>query len=126
MPSEKTKSSKRRVPKTALGKHMKKLGFTNRYAVYLLLLLVAGLVGGFILAYLSIRAQYVGALACWTVVFTPIGTGVTIVLGKTVDKSKAENTGGNGDGIKYALAMMSGAQDAADEGVDDFPESPQI
>lgn len=107
MAGEKTKSSSRRNPKTALGRHLKKLGFTNRYAVYLLFLLIAGLVGGFYLAVLSIQAQYMGALACWTVVFTPIGTGVTIVLGKTVDKSKAENTGGNGDGIKYALAMAN-------------------
>lgn len=47
--------------------------------------------GGFYLARMSIQYQYVGALACWTVVFTPIGTAIGVVLGKIVDKNKAEN-----------------------------------
>lgn len=84
--------------------HLASLGFTNRLALYLLLFLATGIVGGFYLAVLSIRYQYAGALACWTVVFTPIGTAVGIVLGKIVDKNKAENVSGNGDGITFASA----------------------
>lgn len=88
--------------------HLKGLGFTNRLAVYLLLFLLLGLAGGFLLAVLSIRAQYTGALMCWTVVFTPIGTAVGLVLGKIVDKSKEENTSAAGDGIVYAAAQANG------------------
>ena len=91
-----------------LHKHFRRLGFTNRLAVYLLLFLVAGLLGGFFLAVKSISTGYTGSLMCWTVVFTPIGTAVSIVLGKIVDKSKAENVGGNGDGINYAKAINNG------------------
>lgn len=89
-------------------RHMASLGFTNRYAIYLLLFLSAGLAGGFFLAVLSIKYQYTGALACWTVVFTPIGTAVGIVLGKIVDKNRAENVSGNGDGITFASAQAKG------------------
>lgn len=84
-----------------------RLGFTNCLAVLLVLLLLFGLVGGFALAVLSIKYQYTGALACWTVVFTPIGTAVSIVLVRIVDKSRAENTGADGDGIKYAAAKAN-------------------
>lgn len=89
-------------------RHFASLGFTNRYAIYLLLFLSAGLAGGFYLAMLSIRYQYTGALACWTVVFTPIGTAVGVVLGKIVDKNRAENVSGNGDGITFASAEAKG------------------
>lgn len=89
-------------------RHLASLGFTNRYAIYLLLFLVAGLAGGFYLAVMSIRYQYTGALACYTVVFTPIGTAVGIVLGKIVDKNRAENVSGNGDGITFASAEARG------------------
>ncbi len=88
-------------------KHMASLGFTNRYAIYLLLFLVAGMAGGFILAVLSIKYQYAGALACWTVVFTPIGTAIGVVLGKIVDKNRAENVSG-GEGITFASAQAKG------------------
>lgn len=84
------------------GKGKKGIGFTNLLAVFLVLLLAVGLAGGFALAVLSIRYQYTGALLCYTAVFTPIGTAVSIVLGKIVDKSKAENTVG---GIVYATAV---------------------
>lgn len=63
--------------------------------------LAAGLAGGFYLAVKSIATGYTGALTCWTVVFTPIGTACSIVLARIVDKSRAENTSADGEGIKY-------------------------
>ena len=103
-----------RKKKTRRRKKKSGLGFTNCLAIYLLLFLVAGLLGGFLLAVLSIKYQYAGALACWTVVFTPIGTAV--------DKSKAENMSGNGDGITFASAQAKGFQQNADCD----PDSPAI
>ena len=98
------------------------LGFTNCLAVLLVLLLIMGLAGGFVLAVLSIKYQYTGALACWTVVFTPIGTAVSIVLVRIVDKSRAENTGADGEGIKYAAAKASNfVQPKEPEGSVDSP-----
>lgn len=91
----------------AILKHLACLGFTNRLAIYILLFLVAGLVGGFYLALKSITAEYTGALMCWTVVFTPIGTACGIVLGKIVHKSEVENTNADGEGIKYAAARAN-------------------
>ena len=99
---ERKKKTKRRKTKKP------GIGFTNCLAIYLLLFLAAGLIGGFLLAVLSIKYQYAGALACWTVVFTPIGTAIGIVLGKIVDKSKAENVSGSGDGITFASAQAKG------------------
>ena len=93
----------------------RRLGFTNRLALLLLLFLAAGLAGGFFLAILSIRAQYTGSLLCWTVVFTPIGTAISIVIGKVVDKNRAENSGGNGDGIVFAKAQAAGFADESEE-----------
>ncbi len=84
--------------------HMKSLGFTNRLAVYIIIFLAAGLAGGFILAWKSIGVGYTGALMCWTVVFTPIGTACSVVLSRIVDKSREENTSADGEGIKYAAA----------------------
>ena len=95
---------RRRHPLRAVRRHMASLGFTNRLAVYLVLLLVAGLAGGFALAVWSIREKYTGSLLCWTVVFTPIGTALSVVLARIVDKSRAENTSASGEGIKYATA----------------------
>ena len=92
--------------------HLKSMGFTNRLALYLVLLLVLGLLGGFVLAVLSIRYAYTGALMCWTVVFTPIGTAVSLVLGKIVDKSRDENTGADGEGIVYAATVASIPKDS--------------
>lgn len=93
--------------KNPILRHFKKLGFTNRLGLYVLLFLAAGLAGGFYLALKSIEYGYNGALMCWTVCFTPIGTATSIVLSRIVDKNRAENTSGNGDGITFASAQAS-------------------
>ena len=93
----------RRKEKKGLFAHLKNLGFTNRLALYIMLFLAAGLAGGFYLAVKSISTGYTGALMCWTVVFTPIGTACSIVLSRIVDKSRAENTSADGEGIKLSL-----------------------
>ena len=102
--------------KHGMRKHFASLGFTNRLAVYLVVMLGLGLAGGFLLAVWSIRAQYSGSLLCWTVVFTPIGTALSIVLARIVDKNRDENTSAEGDGIVYAAAKASqfqtGSQDS--------------
>lgn len=94
-----------------LASSRKKLGFTNKLAICIVLMLAAGLFGGFFLAILSIKCAYTGALACYTVVFTPIGTACSIVLARVVDKSRDENTGPNGEGIKYAAAAAVNFQE---------------
>ena len=94
----------KRLPK----KKHKRIGFTDSLAIYILLYLATGLTMGFYLALKSIEYNYIGALACFTVVFTPIGSVAAIVIGKVVDKNRDENTGGNGDGIKFATAQASG------------------
>lgn len=101
-------------------KKRQSIGFTNRLALYLMLFLVAGLAGGFILAWKSIEYQYMGALACFTVVFTPVGTAIGIVLNSIVHKSDHENTGANGEGIKFAAAKSAGFSQE-DTGVDESP-----
>lgn len=95
---------------TGIIKHIVHLGFTNRLAIYIIGFLFAGLAGGFYLALESIEFNYTGALMCWTVVFTPIGTACSIVLNKVVQKSIAENTGADGEGIKYAAAKANNFQ----------------
>lgn len=101
---------KRRAPKEPKPKKRKKKrqGFTNRLAIYILWFLAFSILLSFILAWRSITYGYVGALACWTVSLAPIGTIASAVIGKVVDKSKAENTGPNGEGIKYATAESKG------------------
>ena len=74
-------------------RHLASLGFTNRLAIYILVFLAAGLAGGFYLALKSIQYGYTGALMCWTVVFTPIGTAASVAISKVVDKNRAQNTG---------------------------------
>lgn len=86
----------------------RRMGTTDRLGYILVLILALGLAGGFVLAVLSIRYQYTGALACWTVVFTPIGTALSIVLSRIVEKNRAENTGADGEGVKYAAAVAAG------------------
>jgi hypothetical protein len=87
--------------------HFKRLGFTNRLAIYILLFLAFGLAGGFYLAIKCIGMDYTGSLYCWTIVFTPIGTACSIVLSRIVDKNRDENTSADGDGISYALAKAN-------------------
>ncbi|MCD8376881.1 MAG: hypothetical protein LUD69_08045 [Oscillospiraceae bacterium] len=84
-------------------KHLKSLGFTNRLALILVLLLIGMVTGGFYLAVRSIEASFTGALYCYTVIATPLGTALSVVLAKVVDKNKAENTD-NGKGVKFAAA----------------------
>ena len=90
----------------------KKLGFTNTLAIYLVLLLTLTLGLGFYLALESIRAQYTGALICWSAVLSPLDACLGIVLMKIVDKSKAENIS-NGTGISYALAMAENSSNGS-------------
>ena len=84
------------------------------------LLLIFGLAGGFLLAVWSIREKYTGSLLCWTVVFTPIGTALSIVLARIVDKNRDENTGADGEGVKYAAAKAAAFQQPV-ESVDSPP-----
>lgn len=86
-------------------KKKKKQGFTNRLAIYILWFLALSIFLGFVLAWRSITYGYVGALACFTAALAPIGTIASAVMGKIVDKNKAENTEG---GIKYAAAESKG------------------
>ena len=77
-------------------------------AVYILGLLSVALILSFVLAVMSIREQYMGVLACWTACLTKLGVGLDIVLNSTVKKSTAENTSGNGDGIRYRQIINGG------------------
>ena len=86
----------------------RRMGNTDLLGFLLVLLLAAGLAGGFVLAVLSIRHQYSGPLACWTVVFTPIGTALSIVLSRIAEKTSAA-----GEGVKYAAAAASGFREDA-------------
>lgn len=110
----------KRSQKHSRAKKKPRLGFSNRFAIYVLLFLAAGLAGGFILAVLSIKYQYTGALMCWTVVFTPIGTAVSIIPHFVVHKSTVENSGADGEGIKFAAAKAVGFIQNKD-GVEDSP-----
>lgn len=84
--------------------HFKSLGFTNRLALYIVLLLAVSVCMGFFLAIFSIRNFYTGSLLCFTVIATPLDTCLGIVLRSIVQKSAAENTEG---GINYAKATSS-------------------
>ena len=77
-------------------------------AAFIVGLLAVGLCMGFILALLCIKTQFDGALVCFTVAFTPIGTSLSIVLTKVVDKSRMENTTSDTHiGINYMKAEKS-------------------
>lgn len=101
-------------------KLISRLGVTNCLAIYILLLITAGLAGGFVLAWRSITHGYLGALACYTAALAPIGTALGIVLGKVVDKNRAENVNGE-MGIVFASAQAKDFNRA-----DDSANSPAI
>ncbi len=84
-----------------MDKEKRPLGFTNKMAVFILAVLASAVILSFILAVLSIKYEYMGALACWTACLTPIGIGLDIVLNSVVKKNHAENTGESGEGIRY-------------------------
>ena len=77
-----------------------KLGFTDSLALYCLAVIGAGLLLSYRLAVYSIEADYMGALACWTVAFTPVSTALGITLTAVVGKNKAENTTGGINHLK--------------------------
>ena len=110
----------KRKKKNPILAHLASLGFTNRLALYIILFLALGLAGGFYLAIRSIQTGYTGSLMCWTIVFTPIGTACSVVLSRIVDKSRAENTSADGDGIVYAAAAAKGFE-KSDSNIDSPP-----
>ena len=87
--------------------HFARLGYTPRHQIYILLILARGVAGVFYLPKKPTTTGYTGALMCWTVVFTPIGTACSIVLSKIVHKSEVENSSAQGEGIKYAVAKAN-------------------
>lgn len=104
--------SKEAINAAKLEKKLRKLtkrktGFTNKLAVYLVLLLTFSLILGFYLALESIKAQYTGALLCWSCVIAPLDACLGIVIARIVEKSRAENLGPNGEGIAYAAAQAA-------------------
>lgn len=100
----------KRKKKNPILAHLASLGFTNRLALYIILFL----------AVKSIQTGYTGSLMCWTIVFTPIGTACSVVLSRIVDKSRAENTSADGDGIVYAAAAAKGFE-KTDSNIDSPP-----
>ena len=119
----KGKDQKDLINEIKFRKKLKKkgIGFTNSMGVYILILLTLGLLLGFVLAWRSIDMQYMGALACFTVVMTPLNTVCSIVLGKIVDKNKEENTGADGMGITFAAAQANNFKSDTDELFDNSP-----
>ena len=86
----------------------KKLGHTDKLSLYILCIICVTILMGFYLAVQSIKYNYTGALICFTAAIAPLDAALSFVLGKVVDKNKAENTSGNGDGIAFAAAQASG------------------
>ena len=82
-------------------KSRKSLGTTDKIGVSLVALLAVTVGMSFILASWSIKAQYVGSLICWTACIAPLDTCLGIVLKAIVNKNKEENTGADGEGIRY-------------------------
>ena len=71
----------------------------------LIIVLITTVLMSFVLAVYSIHEQYMGALACWTVCIAPMDAALSIVLKAVVDKNKQENTGADGEGIRYRQLM---------------------
>ena len=99
--------------------HIKSIGFSNRLSIYCLLFITFTLIAGFILAIMSLRANYLGSLICFTATLTPVSTAASITLTACVQKSKAENTEG---GVKYQVAMASLSQQYNEPSNEDIPE----
>ena len=66
-------------------KHLKSLGFTNRLCLYALCFLLISIVLGFVLAVMSIRSEANFTLAAYTCSVAPIGTFISIAIGKAVE-----------------------------------------
>ena len=94
--------------KNRLLKHLKSLGFTNRLCIYALTFLLISIVLGFILAVMSIKNEANFTLAAYTCSVAPIGTFISIAIGKAVDKSKHENLSSDGTGLVFAAAQSKG------------------
>jgi hypothetical protein len=108
--------------KRCVNKKKKKIGFTNTFATYVLVFLFVTVFMGFYLALKSIEYNYIGSLVCFTAAIAPLDTMLSVVLGKVVDKNKAENIGGNGDGITFAAAQAAGfAEDYSKNVVSESP-----
>lgn len=104
--------------------HLKSIGFTNRLAIYSLMFLFISIILGFILAMFSVIKSYTAALLVYTACVGPIGSLISISIGRTVEKSRAENCA---NGIVYETAMMniSNSDKSNDETVpDDFAIMP--
>lgn len=84
-----------------------KNSFTNRLSLYLCCLLVVDTLLSFVLSLYSINQQYTGALPFYTICVTPVNAGIAWVLNSSVNKSRDENTGPNGEGINYMKYMNS-------------------
>ena len=102
--------------------YFQSLGHTDRLSLYILGVIILTIFMGFYLACKSIQSNYIGNLVCFTITTTPLDAALSIVLSKIVDKNKAENTGGNGDGIKFAMAQASMAAEQNNSNI----ASPQI
>lgn len=99
----------------------KKIGFTNKLAIWLIIVLMISLIMGFYLAIKSIEMQYTGALICFTACVAPLDTCLAIVIAKVVDKSKAENLGADGTGISFAAAQAVNFKEYIDENLNNSP-----
>ena len=84
-----------------MGTPSKTMGNTDQLAWCLVRVLIFTIVMSFILAIYSVHEQYLGALACWTACIAPTDTALAIVLKAVVDKNREENTGADGEGIRY-------------------------
>lgn len=102
-------------------KNAKKIGFTNKLAIWLIIVLMISLLMGFYLAIKSIEMQYTGALVCFTACVAPLDTCLAIVIAKVVDKSKAENLGADGTGISFAAAQATRFKTDSDENLINSP-----
>ena len=97
----------------------RRMGNTDRLGYILVFILTLGLAGGFVLAVLSIKYQYTGALACWTVVFTPIGTAEALEAGKSI-LFMIESNPGPGLGLLLAYCVAGKGETRSSAGAAAF------